>query len=76
MWSMYVQPNFKTKAELKRALAAGRKVRVFQPNDMFGNTDRIQVGSHRVTLEGPHYPEPHRWYAQGEVVDGLLVKVR
>mgnify|MGYP003347318056 CR=1 FL=1 len=27
-------------------------------------------------LEGPHYPEPHRWYAQVEVRDGVVIKVK
>jgi hypothetical protein len=29
-----------------------------------------------VTLEGPHYPEPHRWYAQAELKEGVIVKVK
>jgi hypothetical protein len=28
-----------------------------------------------VYLEGPHYPEPHKWYAKGTMKDGRLVKV-
>lgn len=27
-------------------------------------------------VEGPHYPEPHRWYAQVEMKDGIVVKVK
>jgi hypothetical protein len=72
---MYTTRNFKTKKELKDAIAAGERIGVYQPNDMFGNTDRVQVGEHRVTLEGPHYPAPHRWYATATVVDGKIVKV-
>jgi len=26
-------------------------------------------------LEGPHYPEPHRWYASATIKDGIVVKV-
>jgi hypothetical protein len=29
-----------------------------------------------VYLEGPHYPEPHKWYAQGTMRDGRLVSVK
>jgi hypothetical protein len=29
-----------------------------------------------VYLEGPHYPEPHKWYAQGTMVNGKLTKVK
>lgn len=68
---MYTTINFKTKKALKEAVASGQNVTVYQPNDMFGaNT---QEG--RVTLEGPHFPEPHRWYATAELKDGKVVKV-
>lgn len=30
----------------------------------------------RIALEGPHYPEPHRWYATGVMENGRLVKVQ
>lgn len=70
---MYVSPNFKTKKQLKEALASGRNVDVYQPN---GDLFNVQVPENgRVTLEGPHYPEPHRWYATGIMEGGKLVKV-
>ncbi len=56
---MYTSINFKTKKALKDALAAGEQVQVFQPNDMFGTP----TANLSVALEGPHYPQPHRWYA-------------
>jgi hypothetical protein len=28
-----------------------------------------------ITLEGPHFPEPHRWYARAEVAQGVIVKI-
>jgi hypothetical protein len=65
----YVSPNFKTKKALKEALAKGENVRVFQPS--LG-----EVPDNGVTfLEGPHYPEPHKWYASATMKDGKLVKV-
>jgi len=69
---MYTHRNFKTKKALKEAVAAGEQVTVFQPGPFGGNekTDGIEF------LEGPHYPEPHRWYAQIELKDGLVVKVK
>ena len=73
---MYTRTNFKTKKALKDAVAAGQKIRVFQPNDVFGAGQRVQTGTHRVTLEGPHYPEPHRWYAEAIVTDGVIEKVK
>jgi hypothetical protein len=67
---MYVSPNFKSKAELKRALAAGRTVRVYSP----GPFPCPQNG--RVTIEGPHYPEPHKWYGTAEVKEGVVTSVK
>ena len=26
-------------------------------------------------LKGPHYPEDHKWYAEAELIDGVVVKV-
>lgn len=70
----YVQPNFKTKKELKEALSRGDRVDVFQPNgDLTGVSSPVNG---TVFLEGPHYPEPHKWYAQGVMKDGLLVSVK
>jgi len=73
---MYTDKDFNTKKELKEAVAKFVEVRVYQPNDMFGITAQISQGKHTVSLEGPHYPKPHRWYASADVVDGRVVKVR
>jgi len=73
---MYTVKNFKTKKALKEAVAAGEQIRVYQPNDMAGVTSRVSHGTHKVTLEGPHFPEPHRWYAQATVVDGYVTAVK
>jgi hypothetical protein len=66
----YVNPNYKTKKELKAALAAGVHVTVYEPG--IGSVPR----DGEVSLEGPHYPKPHTWYAEGIMKDGKLVKVR
>ena len=70
----YVSPNFKTKKALIEALAAGKAVDVYQPNDITGG--RAIPTDGRVSLEGPHYPEPHRWYATGRMENGRLVSVK
>lgn len=70
----YTERNFKTKADIKRALAAGEKVRCYQPNADLTGAHLPRDG--RVFLEGPHYPQPHRWYAEGELRDGYLVKIK
>ncbi len=67
----YVSPNFKTKKALKEALAKNPgSVEVYQPG-----LGSVPVNG-RVTLEGPHYPEPHKWYAQGLMENGQLVSVK
>jgi hypothetical protein len=67
---MYTTENFKSKKALKEALAKGEKVTVFTP----GLGTVPQNG--RVSLEGPHYPKPHTWYAEGTMENGVLVKVK
>jgi hypothetical protein len=67
----YTVVNFRTKRALKEAVANGEEVEVFQPGP-FGPNVRDGV----TLIEGPHYPEPHRWYAQAEVKDGKIVKVK
>ena len=73
---MYTVMDFKTKRELKEALEKGVTVRVYQPNDIGGVNERIKEGRHTVYIEGPHYPKPHRWYAEAEIVDGMVYKIR
>lgn len=68
----YTHTNFKTKKALKEALANGERVTVYQPGPFGPNV--TENGT--VYLEGPHYPEPHRWYANGVMKDGILISVR
>ncbi len=70
---MYTHRNFKTKKELKEAVAAGDVIHCYQPGP-FGKG--IEEGDQQVYLEGPHYPEPHRWYATAILKDGKVVKVK
>lgn len=71
---MYTSINFKSKAEVKRALAAGQVVTVFQRNGDLHGTSAPTDG--RVALKGPHFPQPHRWYAEGTMQNGRLVSVK
>jgi len=66
----YVRPNFKYKKQLKAAVLAGETIDVFQP----GLGTVPETGT--VYLEGPHYPQPHRWYAEGTMLNGKLVRVK
>lgn len=70
---MYTRKNFKTKKALKEAIAAGERVEIFNPGAPM-TSEAPRDG--KVTLEGPHFPEPHRWYAEAVVKDGALVSVK
>ncbi len=65
---MYVVGNPKTKKALKEAVAQGG-VKLFAP----GLGRPVDNGTE--TVEGPHYPQPHRWYARVQVEDGIVTKV-
>ena len=65
----YVSPNFKTKKALKEAVASGKRVTVFQPG--LGTVPSTGM----IAVEGPHYPEPHRWYASLVLENSKIVKV-
>ena len=74
---MYVSPNFKTKKELKQAVARGQPVYVYQPNDMLRSVGTQTKNLKRCCVEGPHFPEPHKGYATVETDnDGRVVKVK
>ena len=86
---MYTVKTFRTKKALREAVAAGEQVDTFQPGGMFPMCvydDHHRVGApvlcnHPerdgvIYLEGPHYPEPHRWYAQATVKGGVIVRVK
>ena len=66
---MYVDPNFKTKKELKDAVKSGKRISVYSPGLGSPNMNGVEY------VEGPHFPEPHRWYAKVQVQNGLVVKV-
>lgn len=69
---MYTFKNFKSKKAIKEAIKAGEKISVFQPGPFGGN----EPTEGTVYLEGPHYPEPHRWYGAGILKDGFLVSMK
>lgn len=65
---MYTVEDFKTKKALKEAVSSGRQVETYQPGGTF---EANKNG--RISLEGPHYPKPHTWYASAEIRDGFIV---
>ena len=67
----YVDPDYKTKKLFKAAVLAGEKHYPYNPSGMFPTkTDET------TSVEGPHYPEPHKWYASVVVRDGVVVSVK
>ena len=81
---MYTERNFKSKKELKAAVEAyntlspvdgqrqGRPVYYFQPGPFGGNEPKEGT----FPVEGPHYPQPHKWYATCTAEGGVIVKVK
>ena len=80
----YTRYNFRTKKALKEAVQeyVDRKanplmtelkpVRCYNPG--IGPDLSNFIG--KVYLEGPHYPEPHKWYAEAWLENGVVVKVK
>jgi len=64
----YTKENFKSRKALKAAVEKA-DVPCFQPGGMFPLKDDDDAA-----LEGPHYPEPHRWYATAPIVNGVIPK--
>lgn len=88
----YTVTNFKTKKALKEAVvmylnSEAKKKR--EPESGYNDPDIEPIRCYNpglgpdlsnftgtVCLEGPHYPKAHTWYAEGEMKDGVLVKVK
>lgn len=66
----YVNPNFATKKALKEAVLAGQQVRVWSPGLFPCTTNGTEY------IEGPHYPQPHKWYAEVRVENGIVKGVK
>lgn len=65
----YTSTNFKTKKALKEAVESGVEVRVYSPGPFPIKENGTEF------VEGPHYPQPHRWYASVEVRNSVIVRV-
>jgi hypothetical protein len=49
-----------------------RAITFYQPGPFAGNEPK----NGKIFLEGPHYPAAHSWYAEAEVKDGVVIKVK
>jgi len=68
---MYTDENYQTKKAMVEDFKAGKNIRVYQPGGIFPSQR-----DGKVALEGPHYPQPHRWYAQATIAGGVITKVK
>lgn len=67
---MYASINFKSKKAFKEAVANGEKIRLYAPGLGIPKENGIDF------VEGPWYPEPHKWYAEVTMKHGVVVKVK
>lgn len=80
----YTVINFKTKKALKEALLIyntfqkefqgcyTNPIRCYNP----GLGPDLSNYTGKICLEGPHYPNAHSWYAEAELKDGIVIKVK
>lgn len=71
---MYATGNPQTKKRLKEMVQSGHNVEVFQPNGDLTGT--VAPNNGKVYIEGPHYPQSHKWYAEGTMKNGRLVAIK
>lgn len=80
----YTVTNFKTKKALKEAVNRHNRTR---EGSTATKTDAIRCYNPglgpdlsnytgKICLEGPHYPAAHTWYAEAELKDGIVIKVK
>ena len=67
----YVNPDYETKKAFKQAVKDGIKHKAFINGSLFSC---VQNGEE--SIEGPHYPKPHKWYARVIMKDGFVVEVK
>jgi hypothetical protein len=66
----YVDPDYPTKKAFLEAVKRGVKHYPYNP----GLGMPVHDGSNSV--EGPHYPKPHKWYAAVIIKNGVIVEAR
>ncbi len=66
---MYAKGNPRTKKALRQLIASGNPPAIFSPGPFGAPSEGVS------TVEGPHFPKPHRWWAQVKVKDSIIVKV-
>lgn len=72
--TMYTNQNFRSKKAFKDAVAEGKQITI-KDQSIFTPQD-LSKFSGRVAVSGPWYPEPHKWYAEVDLKDGIVTKVK
>ena len=76
---MYCSENFKSKKALKEAVKEyvdgirKEPITIYQPGPFGGDPTKLNG---KFCVEGPHFPEPHKWYAECFVEDGKILRVK
>jgi hypothetical protein len=75
---MYTDINFKSKKALKEKVA-----QTLEPGYQGGGVTVYNPGlggpppkEGKVYLEGPHFPQPHKWYAEAWLENGRVIKIK
>jgi len=68
--TIYAAKNYPSKKAMRLDVEAGVPVRLYSP----GLGEPPVNG--KTAVSGPWFPEPHKWYAEVTVVDGLVTKVK
>ena len=71
----YASKNFKSKKAFKEAVAAGEKLSVNHGIFHSLNSADEKLNG-ELLVEGPWYPEAHKWAASAVLVDGYVEKVK
>ncbi len=79
----YTVTNFKTKKALKEAVKYWDNIVMKSENMRYAVTcynpglgPDLSNFTGKICLEGPHYPAAHTWYAEAELKNGIVVKVK
>ena len=66
----YADKNVTSLKALKLAVKAGERIGIFSAGLGVTPIDGTAY------LSGPHYPAPHKWYAEVVIKGGVIVKVK
>lgn len=83
----YTVVNFKTKKALKEQVELYNKAAEMEKHQFYNNIGPVRCYNPglgpdlsnytgKVYLEGPHYPAAHTWYAEAELINGIVVKIK